>query len=163
MQKIYAIFYLQVTLGASSQYLFSALDGRAYVRSATVLLPSTWGDECLPNGGQALAASGQPADVTLVPRGQPVWTQQSAGCGQHGDHIYLNYNSLIDGDTAALSRVLIKEFAKYRYGVFDEQGFSGDAVYPVCHPTGESGTLTVTGCSDLPIKDNGSVLYNQIT
>lgn len=146
--------YFQSTLGSSSQYLFSALDGRAYMGSATVLLPSTWGDECLPNGGAALAALGQPADVTLVPKGQSVWTQQSTGCGQPGDHIYFNYNSLLDSDTTTLSKMFVKEFAKYRYGVFDEQGFIGDAVYPVCH-LGENGQLTVTGCSDLPIRDNG--------
>lgn len=145
-------FHFQATLAESSEYMFSALDGRAYVRSVTILLPTSWPEQCAPTATKA--SDGQRADVTVVSRGQPVWTQQSAGCGRPGDHIYLNYNSL-SADADHLAHQFIKEFAKYRYGVFDEQGYTGDAVYPVCYHGQEGESPKVTGCSDLPIKDDG--------
>lgn len=86
---------LQTTLTSASQYLFSALDGRAFLRSTTVVLPSSWPESCvnLP----VTSAIGEISDLTVVPsetaRGY-LWTQQSLGCGQRGDQIYLGYESL---------------------------------------------------------------------
>lgn len=48
---------------------------------------------------------------------------------------------------------LVKEFAKYRYGVFEEQGYFNDPVYPLCFKDGD--TVKITGCSDFQINDNG--------
>jgi hypothetical protein len=48
----------------------------------------------------------------------------------------------------------VQQWAKYRYGVFDEVGYVSDPVYPSCYK-GEHGVNRVTGCSDLPINDMG--------
>lgn len=65
------------------------------------------------------------------------------------------------------ARTLIKEFAMYRYGVFEEQGYYNDPIYPMCYYDDQTKTAKVTGCSDLAIKDNGYVclliLYKHVT
>lgn len=97
LECLYTItpFYFQATLAGSSQYLFSALDGRAYLRSATVILPQSWPDNCTPP--QVVASSGETPDITVLPEGPNrgrIWTQQSLGCGQPGDQIYMGYEGL---------------------------------------------------------------------
>ncbi|CAG9817922.1 unnamed protein product [Phaedon cochleariae] len=143
------------TLTSASQYLFSALDSRAYIRSTTVLLPSSWPDSCVSSA--ILSSSGETSDVTVQPtdpnRGQ-IWTQQSLGCGQKGDQIFMGYESLLSRNSQ-LARYLIKQFAMYRYGVFEEQGYFNDPIYPMCYYDDQNGQAKVTGCSDLPIRDNG--------
>lgn len=83
-----------------------------------------------------------------------MWTQQSLGCGQPGDQIYLGFESLLTRDNS-LGRSLIKEFAMYRYGVFEEQGYHNDPIYPMCYHDDQTKQAKVTGCSDLPINDYG--------
>ncbi|CAG9863807.1 unnamed protein product [Phyllotreta striolata] len=146
---------IESTLTSASQYLFSALDSRAFLRSATVLLPSNWPDSCVASA--VLSSSGEVPDVTVLPsdpaRGG-AWTQQSLGCGQPGDQIYLGFEELLRNDNN-LGRKFVKEFAKYRYGVFDEEGYNNDPIYPMCYHDDQSRQEKVTGCSDLPLIDNG--------
>ncbi|XP_025837088.1 calcium-activated chloride channel regulator 4 isoform X1 [Agrilus planipennis] len=143
------------TISSASHYLFTALDGRAFLRSATVVLPSSWPDSCAPK--PVVSGSGETPDVTILPR-EPtrgrIWTQQSAGCGQPGDQIYFGYESLLGRDDS-LGRTLVKEFAKYRYGVFEEQGYYNDPVYPTCFYDDQTRESRITGCSDYPIKNTG--------
>ncbi|XP_030763099.1 calcium-activated chloride channel regulator 1-like [Sitophilus oryzae] len=146
---------LEGTLTSASQYLFSALDSRAYLRSATVLLPSSWPDSCAPSA--VLGASGESSDITVLPSGPvhgDMYTQQSLGCGQPGDQIFLNYATL-HYKNPTLARSLIKEFAMYRYGVFEEQGYFNDPVYPMCYYDDVNKKTKISGCSDLPISENG--------
>lgn len=90
---------LQASLQSASQFLFSALDGKAFLRSATVLLPPSWPDTCAPS--DVASGAGETSDITILPRdptrGQ-LWTQQSLGCGQPGDQIYLDFESLMKAD-----------------------------------------------------------------
>ncbi|CAG9830737.1 unnamed protein product [Diabrotica balteata] len=157
---------LENTITSASQYLFSALDSRAYLRSATVLLPESWPDSCVSSA--ILSSSGETSDVSILPsdpaRGS-IWTQQSLGCGQPGDQIFLGYEGLLRKNNN-LGRELVKEFAKYRYGVFDEEGYQSDSIYPMCYYDDQTKQVKVTGCSDLPLKDNGvcsnkNAIYNK--
>lgn len=146
---------LQITLTSASQYLFSALDGKAYLRSATVLLPTSWPDSCAP--GAVLAGSGETSDMTVLPKTRTrgdLWTQQSLGCGQQGDQIFMAYGNLEKRDDK-LARSLVKEFSMYRYGVFEEQGYFNDPIYPLCYFDDKKKEGKLTGCSDLPIDDKG--------
>lgn len=78
-----------------------------------------------------------------------MWTKQFGGCGEQGDQIYLSYLSL---KRSTINKELVREWAKYRYGVFDEKGYQNDQIYPKCYMTDKK---HVTGCSDSPIYDNG--------
>lgn len=146
---------LQKTITHASQYLYSALDSRAYLRTVTVILPGSWSDQCAPS--TVVADIGIESDVTVLPPSpiqQKIWTEQSAGCGEQGDQIYISYLSLLQQDND-MSRIFIKEFSKYRYGVFDEEGFENDPIYPICYFDDEKKSMKLSSCSDLPIKNNG--------
>ena len=82
----------------ASQFLHQSLDGRAYWRSVTVLLPETWPSSCAPK--MVTGSSGETPDVTVgLPHpvfGNNAWTQQSQGCGQPGDMIYMSYRHILN-------------------------------------------------------------------
>ncbi|GLG98032.1 Uncharacterized protein GBIM_04671 [Gryllus bimaculatus] len=145
---------LEMSLSTASSFLHAALDGRAYLASVTVLLPSTWPDNCAPR--YVHSATGETADVRVGPPhpvfGDAAWTQQPAGCREPGDFIFVGYQQLLQSKN--IGRALAREWAKYRYGVFDEIGYHGDPVYPVCYRADEEYSQ-VTGCSDLRIDDQG--------
>ncbi|XP_055858011.1 calcium-activated chloride channel regulator 4-like [Episyrphus balteatus] len=144
---------LEITLKTASEYLFTSLDGRAYFGNVIVNLPDTWPDSCVPNNGTVSVSQGGRSDFTITATnllyGDKIWTQQSGGCGVEGDQVYIPYHSLEGKSTG---KELVKEWAKYRYGIFDEIGFYDDKIYPQCYFTD---SLHVTGCSDGSIKDVG--------
>uniref|UniRef100_A0A1B0D4A6 Calcium-activated chloride channel N-terminal domain-containing protein n=1 Tax=Phlebotomus papatasi TaxID=29031 RepID=A0A1B0D4A6_PHLPP len=141
------------SLASASQFLFSALDGRAYFGDITVLIPNTWPDVCLPPNRTFTTSSGERSDITLTSihpiHGEAIWTQQAGGCGEAGEQIFMSYTGLNRGTFA---KEFVREWAKYRYGVFDERGFARDPVYPKCFMTDKR---HVTGCSDSPINTEG--------
>lgn len=141
-------------MGSASQFLFTALDGRAYIGNVIVMLPAEWSGNCLPKNRTLVASSGERSDLTIGPahpiHRDAVWTQQSGGCGEAGDQIFGSYAAL---RRATVGRELVREWAKYRYGVFDEIGFANDAIYPQCYRAAER--MQPTGCSDAAIAGNG--------
>lgn len=48
-------------------------------------------------------------------------------------------------------KALIQEWAKYRYGVFDESGFVGDDLYPACYTIPGSEEVRATDCTNKEI------------
>jgi hypothetical protein len=91
-----SLMFEQMSMTEASQFLHQALDGRAYWRSVTVLLPDSWPANCVPR--PVVGSSGELPDISVgVPHpvfGNTPWTQQSQGCGQRGDMIYLSYRRL---------------------------------------------------------------------
>ncbi|XP_044735945.1 calcium-activated chloride channel regulator 1-like [Chrysoperla carnea] len=160
---------LEATLTTASHYLFTALDGRAFFQSINVILPTSWPDTCIPGGSRVSPATNSYSDITIqrrvTPGGTiPAWTQQTGGCGEPGNQIFLNYDTL-ENYSNSLGRTIVKEWAKYRYGVFDEIGYHNDPVYPMCYINDQDKSQKITGCSDFPINDNGlcadpSLTYN---
>lgn len=164
---------LQVAVSTASATLRTALDGRATLGESVVLLPDSWPDSCVPpavtHGANGLPSppsivpsSGETADISVQrvdsAYGALLYTQQSRGCGQPGDQIYLSY-TLLEEPVAELGRRLARELAKYRYGVFDEGGLDADPVYPTCYQGDDTVRLSLTSCSDLPLEgDHGACL-----
>lgn len=67
--------------------------------------------------------------------GDEPWTATSGGCGEEGDQIFLGHKSITNGN---LTERFVSEWLKYRYGVFDTNGFESDLLYPPCRmPGGE--------------------------
>lgn len=79
--------------------LHQATDGRAFIRTVTVVLPAGWGPEvalaCKRNATPSRIESYNDADVRVSANPHPLfsgaddalWTQQSRDCGQPGDFI----------------------------------------------------------------------------
>ena len=128
---IFFCLFLQALLKDSSHVLLKALDQRAYFKSVIIVVPSSWRDsKCQtiirpPSKGTPY----QNADIVVSDKhslyNNEPFTQQSSGCGQPGDYIKLpysfvtNYNSSFEDGT----KQLVKEWAKFKYGIFDEMGF----------------------------------------
>ena len=82
-------------------------------------------------------------------------TQHSQGCGQPGEQITIpeaflsDWNSTL-GAVTSPAKVFVKEWAKLRYGVFDEHGYPGDKLYPNYYKV--QGQFLHSGTSDSGIK-----------
>ena len=101
----------------------------------------------------------QNADIRISrsPAVSPMFphTQHSQGCGQAGEVITIpetflsDWNSTLAAVTSP-AKVFVKEWAKLRYGVFDEHGYSGDKLYPNYYKV--QGQFLHSGTSDSGIK-----------
>ena len=134
---LYLSYHLfQKLLTESSHALYQALDHRVYFKSATIVIPPTWRDSMCqtvihqPKGNTAYRRPQFHVQDNHPIYGARPYTQQSRGCGQPGDYTGLPFNFLTTwnntwetfGDPAKL---FVKEWAKLRYGIFDELGFAG--------------------------------------
>jgi hypothetical protein len=64
-----------------------------------------------------------------------LYTQQSRGCGQPGEFMAMPANFLVDWNATvetwrSPAKMFVHEWAKLRYGVFDEFGFAGTYICP---------------------------------
>lgn len=133
----------------SSRLLHQATDGRTYIRSVDVVLPSEWGVDvaslCNRNVTKTRLESYNDADVRISAHGHPLfsggadalWTQQSRDCGHMGDYIsagpqFFFANANGTSDMWIKGRRFLREFAKYRYGVYDlnEAKENNDGIFP---------------------------------
>ena len=84
---------------------------------------------------------------------QTPFTQQSRGCGHRGDYISIPFQFLTNwnntweafGDP---SKIFVNEWAKLRYGIFDQHGYPKDPVYPN-YFTMQGNQVVPTGTSNI--------------
>jgi calcium-activated chloride channel regulator 4 len=139
--------------------LHEATDRRVFFKSATVVIPSSWRDgKCQtvirePNSDTPYRTPDIRIDSHKHPLyGEAPYTQQSRGCGQPGDVTVFpakfvtawNDTWRLWGDPAKL---FVHEWAKLRYGVFDERGYQGDPLFPDFY-TLPDGSIRPTGSSN---------------
>ena len=140
---------LQSILTQTSHNIFNFTNGRVQLREVSLELPPSW-DHCAPLGLRPASPASQEADIKIISshpvlRDQP-WTVQFAGCQQPGKNIelplgFIGKNSTIESK----SSVLTKEWIKLRFGVFEEDGFDGDNLYPSSFVEGNS-NMSNNGC-----------------
>lgn len=154
------IFYIfQNGFISASKHLYTALEGRAYFDEIIILTPDHWNQYCFTNKSHTFAVvDNSKIDFILEGNVHPIhgistWTKQYGQCGENGDNIFINIKSLQE-QSINFGKELVRNWAKYRYGVFDEHGFQNDVIYPKCY---FNDSLHITGCSDLNLKDNGYV------
>ena len=132
-------FVFQAFISRGSSELFVATEGYAYIKSVTIVLPSTWKNHY---GGQISSAFVYEDGDLRVNSPNPLYldtpyTLQPRGCGEHGEYIHLtpdfltHLNSTSAQTFGPLQKVFVHEFAKLRYGVFEEFGYPGDDQYPL--------------------------------
>lgn len=123
-----------------SGVLWAATAGRASLREVMVALPRTWRTDALTCSFLTpLTASAAPTEAHIrVTAAHPVfgsrpWAQQSQGCGRQGDYIQMGGDLLraTTNDTYIhAARLLVAEWVKFRWGVFEERGYPDDPLYP---------------------------------
>ncbi|XP_057378167.1 calcium-activated chloride channel regulator 1-like [Daphnia carinata] len=132
--------HLEMVIRESSRLLHQATDGRAFIRTVSVVVPTGWGVDvssmCGRNVSRTRLESYDEADVRVSALPHPLftggadvlWTQQSRDCGQPGDYISAGPDFFFKptptfgtnvSDVWIRGRRFLREFAKYRYGVFD--------------------------------------------
>ncbi|KAF0288508.1 Calcium-activated chloride channel regulator 4A [Amphibalanus amphitrite] len=146
-------------VGNASSYLYTATSRRAFFRDVTVVVPSSWPRSCTGGAtpGQATTQSYLTSDVR-VSSAHPVygaapWTHQAGLCGQPGAFVQFAADYVASGDTETYgdqARVLVHEWAKYRWGVFEEAGYAEDPLYPSFYQL-LAGEWAPTGCADAPV------------
>ena len=135
-----------------------ATEGLINLRSATIVLPSEWsGRSCTPpmSPDPAPPPTQTPHIRVAAPHpvfGEAPWTQQSESCGRKGDFIQLGVGFLESANTSThhatrAAGVLVGEWAKYRWGLFSETGYSGDQLYLPWYRQGLRWTATI--CTDV--------------
>ena len=138
--------------------MWAATEGRASLREVTVALPRVWRTDALtcslptPLPASTVPAEGHIRVTTPHPVfGSRPWTQQSQGCGRQGDFIQVG-EDILKADSAdshtLTSRLLLAEWAKFRWGVFDERGHTNDPLYPSTFRDPDTNKWVATGCAD---------------
>lgn len=134
---IYLKLLFQDLLDQSSLSLWKALAGSAYFKSVTVVVPAAWRDSSCgvsirsPSPSTPFAEAdilvGKPGPLAgYFPR-----AEQASQCGGPGSLIDLPHTFMTGRNvTEAAARRFVHEWAKFRYGIFDDMGFAGDALYP---------------------------------
>ena len=78
--------------------------------------------------------------------GDMPWTLQYAGCHQPGKNIELPVGFLAKNKSIEeKGSLLAREWVKLQFGVFEENGFDNDNLYPTTFPEGKT-NMTNSGC-----------------
>ncbi|XP_064469458.1 calcium-activated chloride channel regulator family member 3-like [Ornithodoros turicata] len=169
---------LQEFLARASRQL-AELTSRTYFRHVTILVPETWRSRrgLIPIDVDLF----EHADVRVVPQtlASSMSTLQPASCGKPGRYITVPDFVIMHKDSAPIymspEYQFLHEWAKFRYGVFDELGLpdssrfpfaytDGNTVYPVAQSKNVFGILARkdgTACAATPtgILHNDCRLY----
>lgn len=84
------------------------------------------------------------------------YAQQHGSCGTPGSRIVVPSAFLTEKDTFPKGTALAREWLKYRYGVFDENGYPGDELYPLYYsiPGSDPNDVIVANCTNTPVVYN---------
>eukprot|EP00088_Acartia_fossae_P037068 TRINITY_DN3825_c0_g1_i9.p1 TRINITY_DN3825_c0_g1~~TRINITY_DN3825_c0_g1_i9.p1 ORF type:complete len:1096 (-),score=180.73 TRINITY_DN3825_c0_g1_i9:110-3397(-) len=135
--------------------LFQSTGNRTFIRNVKILVPETWSVNATkaPEG-----ESYDNADFRITSKERycnflPT-TKRSPNCGQPGDFTTIptgfvknpfpsfSNGSLVGGVTSK-GRHLVYEFAKLRWGVFEEHGYPGDIHFPDFYLKSENSTASI--------------------
>ena len=100
--------------------------------------------------------------------GNSPFTIQTGSCGEEGEYIQISEPFLSEYESmnqtfGPLGQVFVHEWAKYRYGVFEEFGYPGDAKYPMFYykaqwtSNGQENVVTPNFCTNSDLTDYSMV------
>lgn len=153
---------LEVLLNETSHGLHELTENQSYIASIEVHLPKSWNQHQCQSRTRKVRFSQfvSNPDISVGTQSlfgswpsQP-WTEQPGGCGQSGlrVHIPMRFISTLEpfnvqSDLHTRGQSLLREWCKYRYGVFPESGVlhGGDRMYPNVYNEGNM-TLVNAGC-----------------
>jgi hypothetical protein len=108
---------------------------RALFGQVSIVVPEAWSDvDC---GADDVIEAGDvsaEADLRVSGGRHPVFgskpfAEQFGQCGVQAKTVNLPYTGLMKADENS-ARLLLAEWIKARFGVFEESGFEGDSLYP---------------------------------
>ena len=151
----------QILLAETSRQIYNLTSGRLQLRHVVLRLPAAWGAEptCAPptttRTNTFTAADIHLSASGLLGGGQP-WALQPEGCGRRGrgrieaglELITGSRNNSSNSSVSLEERAagLMREWVKLQFGVFEEEGFEGDLIYPLTLTEGRA-NITNLSCS----------------
>ena len=122
---------IQRTLSESSSKLYTAFRRRAYFRHITIVIPESWKNNAKYQ--PATKQSYHTADIridhtksSMNERCTDAATVTTIGgyqCGDPNDYILVSPNSFCStSESKFLAKNLVRQWARYRYGIYDEEG-----------------------------------------
>ncbi|GIY43712.1 calcium-activated chloride channel regulator 2 [Caerostris darwini] len=125
------------------------------IGTVTIRLPSTWSispseDEVIHPSSEEQAEEKSDILVDATEDSafgkQPI-ALQYGGCGVKGHQVTVPLQFLNSSEDYPKGKLLAREWLKYRYGVFDENGFVDDSMYPDYYRVPGSPDIRVTECT----------------
>ncbi|GFS71638.1 epithelial chloride channel protein [Nephila pilipes] len=144
---------LKELLESTSQALYAATGIR--IGTVKVRLPSTWHTSW---EGETISLASpeqteQKPDILVDATedsafGKKPIALQHGGCTMPGHQIALPMKFVSSSEDYPKGKLLAREWLKYRYGVFDENGFEGDQMYPEYYRVPGSSDIRITECTN---------------
>ena len=127
----------QDVLRQSSLDLNARLAGSAYFQAFVLVVPSSWDPaHCGFNEEPLTPATPYTRADLVIGADHPVhgsapFVEHSSGCGAEADMIYLPLTFLTKMDNITKnSNEIVRKWIEYRYGVFSDESYPGDRLYP---------------------------------
>jgi Mg-chelatase subunit ChlD len=114
----------------ASSYLYMATGQRAYFRSISIVVPSSWSSSHAY--ATAVSESFETADVKIgiLDQFDQAFTVRSISlCGHPADYIFATPGRFTDVRGNPAGRMLVHQWAKYRWGIYDEHPTSPSQLY----------------------------------
>ncbi|XP_067929384.1 calcium-activated chloride channel regulator 1-like isoform X2 [Watersipora subatra] len=144
---------LQVYLKEASQILYRATKNKLYIERVTIVVPSRWMDQqhwLQPAENETFERARILIAQKNLAYGDTPYTLQPRGCGEEGDYIHLTPNFLTTSEFIRHpykpAKKLAKEFAKLRWGVYDEDISIADGEMPQLY--WHNGYRQLVGCTE---------------
>ena len=122
---------------SASRELYRATRQRAFFKEVTILVPQGWSIEAEPSVDETF----EDAEFRVGPAnpvyGHNPYTVQNRECGDPGEFTHLsswfvlNHASNASTEFGRTDKVVVHEWAKLRWGVFEEHGYPGDTQFPL--------------------------------
>ena len=129
--------FFQTVLRKASSGLNERLAGSAYFQTFTLVVPQSWSALACGFTETRLTPDTPYMDADIVIgadhpiHGSAPFVQHSGGCGAQGDMIYLPRTFLTKMvNVSRSSDDIVQSWLEYRYGVFPDETYPGDPLYP---------------------------------
>ena len=119
---------------SASAELYGATRQRAFFREVTILVPQSWSIASEPSVDETF----EDAEFRVGPAnpvyGHNPYTVQNRDCGDPGEFTHitpwfvLNHMSNASSEFGRRDKVIVHEWAKLRWGVFEEYGYPGQSM-----------------------------------
>lgn len=173
---------IQSWITAGSDTLYKATRGWASIKNVSILLPSSWTDITdITADGMVFEDGNIRVDKTSGVYGDSPFTLQTGGCGDPGQYMQVTAPMLLQigknfsDILGPPGQVFAHEWAKYRYGVFEEHGYPGDERYPMFYikttwtVNGEENVISPNFCLNTDLEytienmDGKSCQFDEVT
>ena len=149
---------------SASRELYRATRQRAFFKEVTILVPQGWSIEAEPSVDETF----EDAEFRVGPAnpvyGHNPYTVQNRECGDPGEFTHLsswfvlNHASNASTEFGRTDKVVVHEWAKLRWGVFEEFGYPGDERFPMFYfqttwgPNGQEDNLKPNFCTSTEVE-----------